>query len=425
MSKRIGFLGLSKEERPAFWATFAGWGLDGFDYMIYTLVIVYLINAFHLTKAQAGFIGSVTLLASALGGVLAGTLSDRIGRVKALALAVFVYSLFTALSGFATSYGELLVYRVLEGLGFGGEWAVGAVLIAETVSSQHRGKIMGYVQGAWALGWGLAVLLSLMIFELASPHLAWRMMFWFGFLPALLVIFILKKVPEPEAWVKAAKTNPQSISFWKIFKPGLLRRTFFASVLAIGAQSGYYAIFIWLPTYLKEDRHLSVIGSGTYLFVVIAGSFAGYIFSGYINDLLGRKATFAIYAICSGTIILSYTHFDITNTLMLILSFPLGFFASGIFSGFGPFLSELFPTEARGAGQGFTYNFGRGVAAFAPAIVGILSQYYGLAGGISIFGPAAYLLCLISLLFLPETKGIMLLPTYNDPGTPKKNSTSI
>jgi MFS family permease len=425
MSKRIGFLGLSKEERPAFWATFAGWGLDGFDYMIYTLVIVYLINAFHLTKAQAGFIGSVTLLASALGGVLAGTLSDRIGRVKALALAVFVYSLFTALSGFATSYGELLVYRVLEGLGFGGEWAVGAVLIAETVSSQHRGKIMGYVQGAWALGWGLAVLLSLMIFELASPHLAWRMMFWFGFLPALLVIFILKKVPEPEAWVKAAKTNPQSISFWKIFKPGLLRRTFFASVLAIGAQSGYYAIFTWLPTYLKEDRHLSVIGSGTYLFVVIAGSFAGYIFSGYINDLLGRKATFAIYAICSGTIILSYTHFDITNTLMLILSFPLGFFASGIFSGFGPFLSELFPTEARGAGQGFTYNFGRGVAAFAPAIVGILSQYYGLAGGISIFGPAAYLLCLISLLFLPETKGIMLLPTYNDPGTPKKNSTSI
>jgi MFS family permease len=423
MSKRIGFLGLSKEERPAFWATFAGWGLDGFDYMIYTLVIVYLINAFHLTKAQAGFIGSVTLLASALGGVLAGTLSDRIGRVKALALAVFVYSLFTALSGFATSYGELLVYRVLEGLGFGGEWAVGAVLIAETVSSQHRGKIMGYVQGAWALGWGLAVLLSLMIFELASPHLAWRMMFWFGFLPALLVIFILKKVPEPEAWVKAAKTNPQSISFWKIFKPGLLRRTFFASVLAIGAQSGYYAIFTWLPTYLKEDRHLSVIGSGTYLFVVIAGSFAGYIFSGYINDLLGRKATFAIYAICSGTIILSY--FDITNTLMLILSFPLGFFASGIFSGFGPFLSELFPTEARGAGQGFTYNFGRGVAAFAPAIVGILSQYYGLAGGISIFGPAAYLLCLISLLFLPETKGIMLLPTYNDPGTPKKNSTSI
>jgi MFS family permease len=133
--------------------------------------------------------------------------------------------------------------------------------------------------------------------------------------------------------------------------------------------------------------------------VVIAGSFAGYIFSGYINDLLGRKATFAIYAICSGTIILSYTHFDITNTLMLILSFPLGFFASGIFSGFGPFLSELFSTDARGAGQGFTYNFGRGVAAFAPAIVGILSQYYGLAGGISIFGPAAYLLCLISLLF--------------------------
>jgi MFS family permease len=402
---RRGILGLETNERPAFWATFAGWGLDGFDYMIYTLILVTLLKAFHLTPAQGGIIGSTTLFVSALGGIIAGTVSDRIGRVKTLAIAVVIYSLFTALSGIATSYGELLVFRAFEGLGFGGEWAVGAVLIAETVSSEKRGRVLGFVQGSWALGWGLAVLLSMIVLKLLPGSLAWRAMFFIGILPALLVVYILKRVPEPETWKRVEKAQKGGISFWQLFKPGLLRRTVFAALLAVGAQSGYYAIFTWLPAYLKTGRHLSVVGTGGYLFVVIGGSFVGYILSGYINDWLGRKMTFAIYSVFSGLIILGYTHWNISNTTMLLLSFPLGFFASGIFSGFGPFLAELFPTEARGAGQGFTYNFGRGVAAFAPTTVGLLASSYGLATGISIFGPAAYILCLIALIFLPETRG--------------------
>ncbi|MCF8567451.1 MFS transporter [Alicyclobacillus tolerans] len=412
MTKR-GVIGLTREERPAFLATFFGWGLDGFDYMIYTLVIVSLLKAFHLSTAQGGIIGSTTLFVSALGGIIAGTVSDKIGRVKTLAFAIIVYSVFTALSGLATSYGELLVFRAFEGLGFGGEWAVGAVLIAETVSSEKRGKVLGFVQGSWALGWGLAVILSLVLTSILPANLVWRLMFIFGLLPAILVVFVLKKVKEPDAWKKALSKEEahQGISFWKIFQNGLLRRTVFASLLAVGVQSGYYAIFTWLPTYLKTARHLSIVGSGGYLFVIIAGSFLGYVLSGYINDWIGRKATFALYSIFSGLIVLLYTHFQISNSLMLVLSFPLGFFASGIFSGFGPFLAELFPTEARGAGQGFVYNFGRGIAAFAPAAVGFLAQKYGLAGGISIFGPAAYVLCLIALFFLPETKGTELSPS--------------
>lgn len=407
---KMGFLPLTPQERPAFWATFAGWGLDGFDYMIYSLVITALIAAFSLSTSEAGAIGSVTLFVSAFGGVVAGTVSDSIGRVRTLALAVAVYSVFTFLSGVATSYPELLLFRALEGLGFGGEWAVGAVLISESVSSSHRGRILGYVQGAWAWGWGLAVLASIIILP-SLGSMGWRVMFWLGILPAVLVFFILRTVPEPQVWQRAkASGEEQGVSFFRIFSPSLLRRTVFAALLAVGAQSGYYAIFTWLPTYLKTVRHLSIVGSSGYLFVIIVGSFCGYVLSGYVNDWIGRKPTFAIYAIGSGAIILIYTHFPISNTVMLILSFPLGFFASGIFSGFGPFLSELFPTDARGAGQGFTYNFGRGVAAFAPFVVGVLAGTYGLATGISIFGPAAYILCLISLLFLPETRGTELSP---------------
>ncbi len=402
----VGILRLSKQERPAFWATFFGWGLDGFDYMIYTLIIVMIMKAFHLSPAQGGMIGTVTLFASALGGIIAGTLSDRIGRVKTLGIAILFYAVFTALSGITTSYGELLVFRALEGLGFGGEWAVGAVLIAESVASSRRGRILGLVQGAWALGWGGAVILEIIVISIAPAHLVWRIMFWIGILPALLVVYVLKKVPEPDKWSHLPEqAKVQTLSFWRIFHPNLLRRTTFAALLAVGAQSGYYSIFTWLPTYLKTVKHLTVIGSGGYLFLIIFGSFVGYVFSGYINDILGRKLTFVIYSVFSGLVILLYTHFHISNGLMLALSFPLGFFASGIFSGFGPFLAELFPTEARGAGQGFTYNFGRGAAAFAPTIIGLMAQHYGLATGMSIFGPSAYVLCLIALIFLPETKG--------------------
>jgi len=411
--QRTGLLALTSDERPAFWATFFGWGLDGFDYMLYALVLGTLITVFKLSDTQGGLLGTFTLALSALGGIIAGTVSDRIGRVRTLAIAVLVYSVFTFLSGFATSFGTLLAFRALEGLGFGGEWAVGSVLIAETVAPERRGRILGLVQGSWALGWAVAVIASVVLLPNFGA-LGWRLMFWLGVLPALLVFYILRRVREPEIWRQEGRKAARGLSFPRLFSSRIIRITVWTSLLAVGAQSGYYAIFTWLPTYLSTVRHLSVIGSGGYLFMVIAGSFTGYILSGYFTDRLGRKMNFAIFSILSGVIILAYTHFTISNVTMLILSFPLGFFASGIFSGFGPFLAELFPNEARGAGQGFAYNFGRGVAAFAPVSVGALAGIYGLAGSMSIFGPGVYLLCIIALLFLPETKG-RALQSIGDP----------
>lgn len=413
---REDFLGIPPDRRPTFWATCMGWGLDGADYQMYTLILPGIAAAFSLSDAQAGAIGTTTLVVSAVGGAFAGTVADRIGRARTLALAVATYAVFTFLSGVATSYPELLAFRALEGLGFGGEWAVGAVLIAETVKSKHRGTVLGLVQGSWAVGWGIALAVSLAVLPPLGA-LGWRVMFFIGILPAALAFYILRKVKEPEIWEGAQQRGrPPAVSFFHIFRLRLLRTTIPAAVLAVGVQSGYYAIFTWLPDFLEKDRHLSIVSSSEYLGLVIVGSFAGYVLSGYATDALGRKLTFLIYAVFSAVVVVAYTHIQLSSSTLLALSFPLGFFASGIFSGFGPLFAELFPTEVRAAGQGFAYNFGRGVAGLAPVLIGVLGATYGLATGIAIFAPAAYALGILALAFLPETRGRQLHSLADSPG---------
>lgn len=403
---KIPPLTLDRPQRRVFWATFAGWGLDGFDYMLYTLALGAVSIAFGLNREQAGLIGTVTLLFSAFGGILAGTLSDRFGRVRILAGAILLYSIFTGLSGIANSYPELLVYRAVEGLGFGGEWAVGAVLISEAIPARKRGSVVGLVQGAWSFGWALAVVASVVILP-NFGDLGWRMMFWVGLLPAVVVLYILRRVPESQVWLQARKANTARppISLGLIFTRKNLRYTILATLLSIGMQSGYYAIFTWLPTYLSDSRGLGAVGAAGYLVFVIVGSFLGYVAAGFSNDRFGRKPTFAVFGVFSAVTVVVYAYAHIPASLVLYVGFPLGFFGSGIISGFGPFLAELFPREMRGAGQGFCYNVGRGVAALAPAAVGFLAGRYGLGTGISVFAASAYVLFLIVLVFLPETRG--------------------
>jgi len=406
--------------RGAFWSSFAGWSLDAYDYMIFTFALTAIAATFGLNRGQTGLIGTVTLVVSAFGGMLAGLLADRIGRVRTLMVTIGVYSVFTLLSGFSQSYGQLLLFRALQGLGFGGEWAAGAILIAELSDPVQRGRALGWIQSAWAIGWGLANLAFLVVFSLDHDKQAWRFLFWLGILPALLILYIRRTVKEPPIFqeTRAAREQPGGEAaparrqpLLEIFSPGLLKTTLFASLLATGAQGGYYSFTTWLPTYLQSSRHLSVLGTGTFLFITIAGAFSGYVVSGYVNDWIGRRGTFAIYAVASAVMILLLTQLP-TDTLRVVLpvvTFVLGFAASGIFSGFGSYLAELYPTRSRGAGQGFCYNSGRAVGALFPTAIGFLSAASGLGGAIA-FGAGAYALCLLALLFLPETKGRELVP---------------
>jgi MFS family permease len=407
---------LDRGGRRAFWSSFAGWALDSYDYQIYSFALTAIAATFALNRGQSGLIATVTLVVSAFGGMLAGVLADRIGRVPALIATISCYSVFTFLSGFAQSYEQLLIFRALQGLGFGGEWAAGAILVAEIANPAQRGRTMGWIQSAWAIGWALANLAYIVVFSLDPSGHSWRWLFWIGIVPALLVLYVRWRVPEPRVYAETRQaiesgSARRQLPLLEIFDRDLLKTTVPAALLATGAQGGYYSIFTWLPTYLATTKHFSVTGTGAYLFIVIAGAFLGYVLSAYLNDSLGRRGTFIAYAALSAAMILAFTLLPtpMLRPVLPVVSFVLGFAASGIFSGFGSYLAELYPSRVRGAGQGFCYNAGRGVGALFPAAIGFLAGSFGLGGAIA-FGAAGYALCALSLLFLPETRGKVLVP---------------
>ncbi|HEY4921691.1 MAG TPA: MFS transporter [Xanthobacteraceae bacterium] len=402
---------MKPRERNAFWACVGGWILDAMDVQMFSFAIPAILVAFAITNADAGLIGTVTLLTSAFGGWLAGALSDRFGRVRTLQITVGWFAVFTLLCGFAQSYAQLFVFRALMGFGFGGEWAAAAVLIGEMIRPEHRGKAVGAMQSGWAVGWGIAALLATVLFSVLSATVAWRVLFWIGVTPAILVFFVRRFVDEPPVFTATQRNLAAAgagADFLEIFSPAMLRITLLTALLATGAQGGYYAITTWLPTFLRTERKLTVLGTGGYLAVIIVGSLIGYWVSAWLADRIGRRANFILFAACSLVTVIVYTQVPVNDTAMLFLGFPLGFFASGIFSGMGPFLTELFPTRMRGSGQGFSYNFGRGIAALNPWLVGLLSKSLPLGQSIGVFAAIAYGILIIAALLLPETKGRVL-----------------
>jgi MFS family permease len=405
-------------ERRTLLAGFLGYGVDGFDFMIYTFVIPTLLTEFSMTKAEAGAIATAALLTSAVGGWAAGILADRYGRTRILQLTVLWFAAFTFLSGFTHSYRELLLTRAMQGFGFGGEWSVGSVLVAETIQARHRGKAAGLVQSSWAVGWALAALAFWAIYAVVRPELGWRILFWIGVAPALLILYVRRHVEESPVYLAArrweAASRPtgagSSGAALAIFTPPLLRTTALASLLSTGMLGAYYSVTTWLPTYLKTERHLSVTGTSGYLLVLIAGSFAGYLTSAWLSDRVGRRGCFMLFAICGMLLIVAYMGMAANDVAILIIGFPLGFFLSGIFSGMGAFLTELYPNAVRGAGQGFCYNFGRAVGAVCPAFIGSWSARVPLGSLICGMTAASYAVVIVAAWALPETRG-RALPT--------------
>jgi MFS family permease len=402
---------LSLKERRVFNACFGGWALDAMNVQIYSFAIPALIATWGLTLGQAGVLGTAALLVSAVGGWFAGWFADRYGRVLTLQIAILWFAVFTFLSGLAQNYAQLFAARALLGFGFGGEWAAGAVLLGETIRAENRGKALGLMQAGWALGWGAAALLAGLFFSILPAATAWRVLFMVGLAPALLVFYVRRYVEEPTVYLEskarlAAKGDRPS--FLEIFRAPLLKVTFLGGVMGTGAQGGYYAVTTWLPTFLRTERNLSVLDSTGYLVVLIAGAFCGYLAGGYLADRIGRRMTFLLFAVCAAAIAVTYTSFAFGNTAMLALGFPLGFFASGVFSAMGAFFTEHFPTRVRGMGQGFAYNVGRAAGALFPALVGYLSVQMTLGRAIGLFAGIAYATMAVAAFLLPETKGKVL-----------------
>ncbi|SDD74014.1 MFS transporter [Paraburkholderia lycopersici] len=399
---------LDPRGKKAFAASFGGWAIDAFDFMIFSFVISALARGLAIDRGKIGLVGTATLLASAVGGWIAGMLADRFGRVRMLQATILWFSMCTILIGFVQNFEQLLALRILQGLGFGGEWAIGAVLIAETVRSEDRGKAVGFVQSGWSLGWGAAAIAYSVAFSLLPEQLAWRSLFWAGVFPALIVLFVRRNVEEPDIFLHARakqRMSGEKSNLLAIFSPPLAMTTLKASALCTALTGGYYAMSTWLPTFLKVERHLSVLNTGGYLMVLIVGSFCGFIAGAYLADLWGRRRTFIAFSLAAAVCLYVYLKLPLTDAQMLVLGFPLGVTSCGVFSGMGAYLSELYPSHVRASGQSFCYNFGRGIGALFPALVGFLSESSSLGSAIAIFAGFAYAISVVMAVMLPETKG--------------------
>jgi MFS family permease len=385
-----------------------GWGLDGFDVLLYSNVQIHVMTALGIhSKAIAGLPNAFMLLASGIGGVLFGFIADRIGRTKALMLSILTYSLCSLGSGFSTSIVVLIAFRFVLGLGMGGEWNTGATLVAETWPTHLRARAIAIVQSAWA--WGLAAAAVVAWVVLDKLHQNWRFVFFVGVLPALVTLWIRRSVPESEMWQQHKDQATAKAPFSEVFSPALRKQTIFLLLLNIFGLFAWWGLFSWMPPYLtlsveKGGRGLSMMNTTTLLVTLnLVGMFPGYLFYGCVADKLGRKRSLILYTLCAAGLIPLYAAAR-TPWIILVLGAFVGFFGTGFFAGSGIIGSELFPTRVRARALGFTYNGARALSCVAPYTIGWVGDKKGLS--------AAFLLCAIAFVLtaimatqLPETKG--------------------
>ncbi len=384
-----------------------GWMLDSMDIMLYAMVLAHLMRHFGMSTATAGLMGSLTLLASAVGGVLFGLIADRFGRVKALMGSILIYSIFTGACGLSQNIVQLAVFRILLGLGMGGEWATGAALVAETWPAEHRGKALGFMQSSWAIGYALAAGVTAVVL----PRLSWRGVFFVGVLPAFLTLWIRRRVEEPEIWKKSLESKKRGVdktNLAEIFRRPFLKNTLVTSLMNAGTMFAWWGLFTWIPAYLglpadQGGMGLSVVKTSTWIIVMQTGMWFGYVSFGFICDRVGRKKTYIFYLFAAAALVFLYSSVR-DNTALLFLGPFLAFFGTGYFSGFGTITAEIFPTRIRASAQGFTYNIGRGLSALAPFTIGALAKTHGLA--LAFYLTAAFFVFSGGVAFaLPETRG--------------------
>ncbi|HLH09212.1 MAG TPA: MFS transporter [Terriglobales bacterium] len=381
--------------------------LDGFDVMLYALVIAYIMRDLGISKGEAGLLNTLTLVASGIGGVLFGFIADRIGRARALIFSILTYSVFSFASGLSSSLLMLATFRFLLGLGMGGEWNTGATLVAETWPDALRARALSVVQSSWAIGYAAAALVSGVVLR----RFDWRAVFFVGILPAFVTLWIRKDVPEPELWRAQLSATAADAAgyFTELFAAGYVRSTLALLLMNFCGLFAWWGLFTWIPPYLslpvsQGGRGFGVMDTtGLLMFLNLAGMFPGYLSFGWFADRLGRKRAFLLYLLCAATVVPLYARARSTGTL-LVLGAVVAFFGTGFFSGSGIIGSEIFPTRVRARALGFTYNGARTLSAISPYVIGRVGQRYGLDSAFYLCATGFLLSGLLSFL-LPETKG--------------------
>jgi MFS family permease len=377
----------SAEQKRTLLAASLGWMLDSMDVMLYALVLGQVQQAMHLSAAMSGIMMSATLVSAAVGGIGFGWFADRYGRARALTWSVLVYSIATGLCGLTNTAAELMLCRILLGLGMGGEWASGAALVAETWPAHHRAKALALVQSSWAVGYALGA----GVVAVVMPRFGWRAVFFVGVIPALITLWLRRGLREPEAWRSERTTH---VPVGRLFRGAFGYSMLVCATMNAATLFAWWGLFTWVPRFLsmpvaEGGRGLSIVQTSGWTIVMQVGTFLGYVSFGYIADRFSRKYTYIGYLLIAALLVPLFAFVRSPGALLLIG--PLvGFFGTGYFSGFSVITSELFPISLRGSAMGFVYNSGRLVSATAPYLIGSVSEHAGMS----------YALCTTSAAFL-------------------------
>ena len=415
----------SPAAKKALIAASLGWLLDAFDVMLYALILTAVMKDLGLSLATGGQLASLTLAASALGGLVFGVVADKLGRTRALSLSILFYSVFTFACGLAQNVWQLAIFRFLLGLGMGGEWASGATLVSETWPEKHRGKALGLMQSCWAIGYGAAAV----VVALILPTYGWRAVFFVGIIPALFTLWIRRNLEEPEMWLRSRSTSalratadkqvvaPRPTSALRAtagkqaVPPRLgapVRLVVLLTLMNAATMFAWWGLNLWVPSYLSLPVAQGGIGLSTttmsmFIVAMQVGMWFGYVTFGFISDTFGRKPTYVTYLVLAAALVWAYGSTR-EPIYLLVLGPFVAFFGTGYFSGFGAVASEIFPTAIRATALGVTYNSGRLLSAAAPFVIGTLAQQqgFGMAFTITAF---AFLIAAMLWIGIPETRG--------------------
>ena len=403
---------VTREQWRVLLAAKFGWMLDAMDFMLYTMAVGQLRSYFGFGDDTAGMLGTATLVMSGVGGAIFGYVADRFGRTRALMGTILIFSLASLGAATSQTVMQLLIWRSILGIGMGGEWASGAVLVSETWPAHLRNKAISIMQSGWALGYMMASISAALI--LGSPSLgadAWRWLFVVGVAPALFTLWIRRYVHEPETWTRQPKAAGGRSPFAVVFGPSLIKRTLLIIALGSAVQFANWGLFFWLPAFLARPvaqggAGMGVVGSLPWIIPVQLGAYAGYLTFGFIADRIGRRRAFVLYMIAAAILVPLYGQMARSPFILLALGPLIGYFGYGYFSMFGGFVAELYPASVRATGQGTSYNIGRMAGAIAPYTIGLIATLPGIGIGLALSVTSAFFLLAAALVFtLPDRSG--------------------
>jgi MFS family permease len=396
---------VTPEAYRALWGSAVGYAMDGFDLLILGFMLREISSSLNLNAAQAASLVTATLIGAVAGGILFGLLSDRLGRIRVLAWTIILFAIFTGLCAVAQGYWDLLTYRMLAGLGLGGEFGIGMALAAEAWPAAKRARASSYV----GLGWQLGVLAAAIVTPVLLPIIGWRGMFVIGIFPAVVAFVIRRRLNEPEVFAARAHEQPGLISRLRMLvSDRTTAQTSLAMATLCSVQNfGYYGVMIWLPSYLCGRFGYTLTQSAVWTAVTVGGMMLGIWIFGRLADRFGRRPAFVFYMVGAAVLVVVYSRLT-DPVALLVAGAVMGFFVNGMLGGYGTLMSELYPTQVRATAQNVLFNLGRAIGGLGPVAVGAAALQWGFQAAIGLLALLYLLDLVVLLLFIPERRGAEL-----------------